>query len=145
LALGDLFLDLSQPDSARAHFEAARTLLEAMRREQQDDARIPAALGLTYASLGRRGEALASARAAVRMMPVEREALRGASFLDNLARTFARLGDKEAALEVLDELFSLRNARIITPALARLDPDWRGLRGDARFEMLLRRVERGGI
>jgi tetratricopeptide (TPR) repeat protein len=92
---------------------------------------------MAYASLGRREEALRSAVAAVEVMPVEREALRGASALNDLAYTYVRLGDNDAAVETLRRLFALENSMIINPALARLDPDWTPLRRDPRFEALL--------
>jgi TolB-like protein/Flp pilus assembly protein TadD len=143
--LGELFLDLNEPDSARTHFEAAARRLEGMRASEPDDPRILAALGLTYATLARRDDAIAAARAAAAMVPVEREALRGAFLLDDTARTYARLAEPDAALQALQRVLSLRNALVITPALARLDPDWRFLREDPRFEALLQRAERGEI
>jgi Flp pilus assembly protein TadD len=143
LVAGDLLIDLGRPDAARQRFASAVRLLEEMRSADPEDPRVHAALGLVYASLGREDEALRSARAAVELMPMEREAVRGAAMLDELARTYTRIGDHDAALDTLERLFALQNSLVITPALARIDPDWAPLRRDPRFEVLLARVERG--
>ncbi len=143
LIAGDLLIDLGRPDAARQRFASAARLLEDMRSADSEDPRVHAALGVAYASLGREDDALRSARAAVEIMPVQREALRGAAMLDELARTYTRIGDHNAALDTLERLFALQNSQVITPALARMDPDWTALRRDPRFEALLARVERG--
>src|SRR5688572_17300102 len=57
----------------------------------------------------RRGFFKRSALFAVELMPVEREAIRGAVMLDELARTYARLDNADAALDTLERIFALRN------------------------------------
>jgi Flp pilus assembly protein TadD len=107
-----------------------------MRDQAPEDARIHAALGMALASLGEDEAALRAARHATELLPVEREVLRGSFLMDDLARTQARLGDHAAALATLARLLASRN-HAISPGLARLDPEWRGLREDPRFESLL--------
>jgi serine/threonine-protein kinase len=141
LVIGDVLSELGRTDEARARYASAVRLLEQMRSADPGDPRVHAALGLAFASLGRRAEAVRSAGAALDLLPIEREAVRGASLMDELARVHTRLGDKDAAFDMLGRLFALQDHRVITPALARLDPEWASLREDARFEALLTRVE----
>jgi serine/threonine-protein kinase len=54
-----------------------------------------------------------------------------------LAYLSARLGDREAALQFLHRAYELRDPGMLQ---ARVDPDLDSLRGDTRFEALLRRV-----
>jgi serine/threonine-protein kinase len=56
----------------------------------------------------------------------------------DLALTYVLLGDRTAALDILERLLSVP-ARF-SPQLLRLDPLWEPLRGDPRFERLASRA-----
>jgi TolB-like protein/Flp pilus assembly protein TadD len=58
----------------------------------------------------------------------------------NLAFTYARLGDKEAALRCLETAFATRDSGLLQ---MRVDPDVDSLRSDPRFQALLRRLGPG--
>jgi len=68
------------------------------------------------------------------MLPLTRDAWGGAYREMDLARIYALLGDREAALDRLEHLLSIPGD--LTPAMLRFDPAWASLRGDARFERL---------
>jgi hypothetical protein len=50
------------------------------------------------------------------------------------ARTAVVAGDRGKAIELLGEALRLRY--FVTPAWLRIDPTWKSLRGDPRFEKL---------
>jgi tetratricopeptide (TPR) repeat protein len=92
-------------------------------------------LALAYAGHGRqamdetaRGLALARADTAARM------SLNNAYYTYVSARTALLAGDRNKALELLAEAIQLRY--FVTPAWLRIDPTWKSVRGDPRFEKL---------
>ena len=58
-----------------------------------------------------------------------------------LARIYARVDERDAALRQLDLLLSTPSP--VSAALLRVDPTWEGVRKEAEFEELLRRRETG--
>ena len=82
-----------------------------------------------------RDEALAEARRAVDLMPLEREFWRGTHRQEELARVYARLGETEDAIDMLETLLSQPGE--LSAALLRLDPEWDSLRDDPRFQALV--------
>jgi tetratricopeptide (TPR) repeat protein len=105
--------------------------------KQPDSADIHSYLALAYAGLGDRANATKYANLAVKSVPVEKDALSGAYYLDIQARVWARLGDRNAAIPAIEALTKRPAPMPLTPALLRLDPDFDKLRSDARFNALL--------
>lgn len=116
---------------ARRAFGQARALLTSALASGPDDARAWAALALVRVALGEAEPARAAARRAVELVPVERDALLGASFLLREAQVLAATGDSDAAIEALTRLLAMP-AEISAASLA-IDPKWTALRGDPRF------------
>jgi len=67
-------------------------------------------------------------------MPVTQEAYRGAYRLEDLARIYAAVGERDLAVELLGRLLVMPTD-LAAPALA-LDPGWAPLRGHPGFERL---------
>jgi TolB-like protein/Flp pilus assembly protein TadD len=124
------------PAAARERYALAVERLERMVAERPGEDRIWSALGLAYAGLGRKDDAVRAARRGVELLPVEREAWRGAYRLEELARVYAAVGEPDLAIDVLEEL--IRRPGDFTPSLLRLDPAWNPLRGHTRFRALAR-------
>jgi TolB-like protein/Tfp pilus assembly protein PilF len=117
-------------DSARAleSYTAAASILELQIAEGPADERHHQALGLAYAGLGRRTDALRESIAAVDRRPVERDALLGPVHLFALAAVHARLGNTEEALTALEQLLTIPSTFSATQLrshflLAPLQPD----------------------
>jgi serine/threonine-protein kinase len=123
-------------DGARRSYETAAAQIERELKLRPDDPRLFSALGLALAGLGRREEALRAARAGVDLMPVSREAYRGAFRAEDLARVHTLVGDPDEAIAILEGILS-RPARLCAPVVA-LDPSWDPLRSHPRFQSLLR-------
>jgi serine/threonine protein kinase/tetratricopeptide (TPR) repeat protein len=125
--------------AARVHFDSARVLLERRLLGYPDDHRLHDALGLALAGLGDHAEAIAAVQRSLEIMPLQREAWKGLFGHETLARVYALAGDRDSAMDELETIVS-RPALLGTLPL-RLDPFWDPLRGDPRFEALVRASE----
>jgi TolB-like protein len=110
---------MGQHEAARARYEEARRLLEARVEARPEDPRYRSALGLALAGLGDR-RAVAAGEAAIRRLPMSRDAVYGIPYVQDLAAIHARLGDDAAALDRLRTLF-LRDTWV-SPAFVEHDP-----------------------
>jgi tetratricopeptide (TPR) repeat protein len=133
--LGEVFRLSDQQDSARVHYEAARPTLEARIREFPDDPRYHSSLGIVYAGLGLRDEAVRTARRGVEVLPISREAYRGLYAVEALAQVYTIVGDHDAALTELEHLLSIPSH--LCAGSLRLDPRWDPLREHPRFRRLV--------
>lgn len=88
-------------------FEAALEVLEQAAQKNPEDARIRSALGITFAGLGKKEEAVAAGRKAVEMYPVTKDALLATHRLMNLAQIYAMVGDFDPALEMIRKILSI--------------------------------------
>lgn len=126
---------MQRRDLERAYYDSARTVVSRKLRLQPDDPRLYSALGIAYAGLGRKQEAIQEGRKAVELLPVSKEAERGYYREWDLARIYAMVGEYDAAVERLEYLLSIPGH--LTPAWLRIDPTWDPLRGHPRFQRLL--------
>ena len=90
--------------------------------------------GLSLAYLGRYDEAIAEGKRGMALRPVDRDALYGPYAVHQLARIYTLAGQPERAIDLLDEL--LKKPYYLTPAWLRIDPSFKPLRGNPRFEKL---------
>lgn len=128
---------MQRHDLERAYYDSARVLLVHKVRARPDDPRFRSALGIAYAGLGRKEEAIQEGRKAVELLPVAREAFRGYFFEQELARIYVMVGEYDAALSRLEHLLSIPGW--LTPPWLRIDPAWDPLRGDPRFQKIAAR------
>jgi tetratricopeptide (TPR) repeat protein len=123
--------------SARAYFDSARTLLEPKVRRNPRDARAHGFLGVAYAALGRRADAVRSAQRAVELQPVSVNPTVGPEFLQYRVEVEILVGDHAAAVDGLKELLRLPSG--LTPAVLRVDPHFEPLRDIPAFRDLVGR------
>ena len=121
--------------SAEAAFTSARDEMENVVREQPDYAEALSVLGMIEAALGCKEDALQNSRRAVELFPVTKDAVTGAEILRNLAITYAWLGEKELAINQLEEVVRIPSP--VSYGQFRLHPWWDPIRDDPRFEKLV--------
>lgn len=109
--------------AARESYRRAERSLRAWLRENPNDDRSHAALGLSLAGLGRRREAIAEGEKAVALCPVDRNAVDGSTRMVELARIYTLTGDEEKARAALEKV--LQGPATFSRALHALDPGWR--------------------
>lgn len=101
--------ELARGDAAAAmqDFEAARPSFEANVAETPDNAERHANLGLLYAYMERKEEAIREARQAVTLLPISKDALDGAIIEACLAVTYARVGENDQAISLIERLLRI--------------------------------------
>jgi TolB-like protein/Flp pilus assembly protein TadD len=144
---GCVALAAGKYDQARQFLEAARPAMEAEAVAHPNDAMRHARLGLLYAYLGRRNEALREGEKAVELVPVSADAIDGHHWLCNLALIHARVGDISKAIAMIESLLrqpgcvSPLNEASLTLWDLRLRWQWDPLRKDPRFQKILASTE----
>ncbi len=73
-------------------------------------------------------------------VPLSVDAMHGAGYLGQLSRTYVRVGDYDAAIDVLDTLLSIPS--YINVPWLRIDPDYEPLRDHPRFQALIEKYEK---
>jgi len=128
----------SQPILAKTHAERAREDIENKAREQPKDERLHDALGLVYAYLELKEEAIQEGKRAVEIVPITKDAMSTGS-IENLARIFALCGENEEAINQIEYLLSIPAGWHISIHSLQLDPIWDPLRQHPRFQQLLKK------
>jgi serine/threonine-protein kinase len=129
--------DLEDARRARAYYDTARVELEDTLAGNSQSARLRIALGLAYAGLGRRKQAVGEARAAMALVPVTSNAVAGTAIMGDAAEIYARVGDHDNAIALLGQLLDMPAGREVSVPLLRREPRWDPLRADARFARML--------
>jgi predicted Zn-dependent protease len=119
----------------------ARALLADSVEAHPDNASIHAALGLAYAGLGRRREAVEQAQRAIDLVPLAKNTPGATAFMGISVEILARVGELDEAFERLELLFQIPAGREVTIPFLRVWPGFDPLRADPRFEQLLARVQ----
>ena len=120
---------------ARVYYDSARSYLQGRVAQRPEDARLHTALGIVFAGLGRKQEAIQEGERGVALLPVEKEAYQGYYRVLDLARVYTMVGEYDAAIDRLEQLLSIPGH--LTTAWLRVDPTWAPLRGEPRFQRLL--------
>ncbi len=125
----------------RVYSDSAREQLEVELRDSQALPWRRSFLGYAYAGLGRKADAIREGTEAERMLPPAGEPVLRAFAGLALARIYAMVDERDAALRQLDLLLSTPSP--VSVELLRVDPTWEGVRKEPEFEELLRRRETG--
>jgi TolB-like protein/tetratricopeptide (TPR) repeat protein len=136
---GQVQMLMGQRDLARRSFEAARVELEQLVRRTPNGARLHVSLGITYAGLGRRAEAIREAKLGRDLIPSSEKAVGALFCLEGLALVYTMVGQPGEAIALLDDVMS--RSGDMTPHRLRLNPAWDPLRSDPRFAALLKKHE----
>jgi TolB-like protein/class 3 adenylate cyclase/Tfp pilus assembly protein PilF len=139
-SFGEGLLARMNKDEARARsaFEAARAQQEKIVQAQPDYGPAFCVLGLIDAALGRKNPALGEGRRAIALTPLEKDVNSGSRVLQYFAITAAWAGDRELALQQLENGLRAPHASVmLSYGALKLFPVWDPLRGDPRFEKIV--------
>jgi TolB-like protein/Flp pilus assembly protein TadD len=98
---------LNKPELAYAGFEDGMEVLEKKVAEVPADPRYHSALGIAYAGLGRKEEAIREGLKAVELLPESKDAVYGVGHLQDLAIIYTMVGEYNLAINQWDQLLSL--------------------------------------
>ena len=135
LTKAELYSQRADSERAYALYDSARILLEPRTLPPDSPGYLHGYLGMAYAGIGMKEEAIREAKEAADRVPISSDALSGPYKAQTLAEVYARVGEFEKALDVLEQLLSIRTR--LTPSLLRLDPIWDPLQDNPRFRKLL--------
>ncbi len=143
LAFASVYHAMKEWSLMKTRAESARIALEEAVRENPEDPRFHASLGLAYAYLGRKAEAVQEGNHAVKLHPVSKDATFGPRYFLNLTRIYTVIGEYKKAIDQLEYLLSIPSCEFlwqyVSIPLLRLDPQWDLLREHPKFQRLLQR------
>jgi tetratricopeptide (TPR) repeat protein len=135
LRLAYLYRLMGRPQQAAAYYDSARIYYENRVAVNAKDYFGHAYLGLIYAGLGRRDDALRQVATATTLKPVEQDALMGNWILIRVLPIYILLGNYDRAFDVLEQLLSIPSEMNLN--IIRLNPDYKPLREHPRFQALV--------
>jgi serine/threonine-protein kinase len=140
---------LAQGDDLNAQkaFELARPAFEVAVQEAPASANRHANLGWLYAFMGRKEDAIREGQRAVELKPESQDAVDGPLMNCYLALIYARIGEKELAIPLIERLLRTPGAvdsadYSITINDLKYRWEWDPIRGDPRFQKLLEQPAR---
>ncbi len=132
---GWMYDRLGKKDLAFTYYDSARVYLESRIESRPDDARLHSTLGLVYAGLGRKQDAVREGRLSLELLPLSKDASRAPYNLLHLAWIYTTVGEYDLAMDQLEHLLTIPAP--ISAAQIRAEPRWDPLRGHERFEKLI--------
>ena len=121
--------------AARAAFTGARNEAAKLTADQPDYAEALCVLGMADAALGQKEDAIREGRRAVELLPETKDAITGPKLVQYLSIIYAWTGEKDLALEHLDQ--AARVPSYLSFGQLRLHPYWDSLRDDPRFDKIV--------
>jgi tetratricopeptide (TPR) repeat protein len=122
--------------TARAYADSTLPEFEQAVREGPEDGVGRLLLGLSLAHAGRTAEAVREGERGVELQPPAEDAFVGPYLQQQLARIYLLAGRPDEALDRLEPLLQVPHT--LSPGWLRVDPTWDPLRGQSRFQVLVR-------
>jgi serine/threonine-protein kinase len=133
--MADIYRLIGENRLAQTYQDSARVLIESKIRKSPDDPDLHAALGIAFAGLGFREDAIREGKLACDLRPLASDAITGYYRAVDLAKIYTKTGELEDAIDLLDHLLSTPGT--LSTELLKLDPVWAPLREQPQFQELL--------
>jgi tetratricopeptide (TPR) repeat protein len=140
-AVGQAYFLKGQADESRIWLDSARASIESLwKRGFLEAGWTPPTIGPVYAMLGRKDEAIKLAREEAETLSLQYDAMLGCESLEDLAITYAIVGEADLAFDLLDSLLSMPSE--LTVHKLRGYPFYDPLRDHPRFQELIEKYEK---
>ncbi|NQT62146.1 MAG: tetratricopeptide repeat protein [Candidatus Marinimicrobia bacterium] len=126
---------VGRTDEAKQEFESMKNYYLNLLKKNSEDAILQSKLGLCYAGMGETELAIEHGQKGVKLQPVTLNHIKGTDRIHDLAQIYIYCGDKQEAIEQLEQLFKGPNRE--THWTLRLNPIYDSLRDEKRFQDLL--------
>jgi len=126
---------LHDDSGARVAFLKAKSIAEENLKRSSDSEDAHLDLAKVLAQLGEKESALQEAQRATELVPESKDAFSGPEIASGVAEVYAILGDKDRAIEILNELLTRPSG--VTAQGLKVNPIWDPLRSDPRFQALI--------
>ena len=126
---------MKEDDLSKEYYDDARIILESKIKENPEDERFHSSLGITYAGLDRKEDAIQHGKLSVELLPVSKDAMRGPFRIEVLALIYVMVGEFDEAIDKLEYLLKIPGQLSIP--LLKIDPAWKPLRNHPRFKKLI--------
>jgi tetratricopeptide (TPR) repeat protein len=136
MVLAELYELRGDPARARAFADTAITEAAQRIKRAPDDPYLHIQNALALAYLGRKPEAVKEAERALATQSSADDGYSGPYNEHLAARVYLRAGEPEKALAILEHL--LKSPYYLSAAWLRIDPEWKPLHGNPRFEKLVK-------
>ena len=141
LKVGRTWLLLGDTARGRAYGDSSHIAAEAQLAKFPADAQLHELNGRALALMGRNAQAIEEATTSLKMRETALDASTGPYVRYQVARIFVQAGAADRALDMLEPLLEA-NFADVTPAWLSLEPVFRPLRGNPRFDRILAKVPR---
>jgi len=136
IIIGQIYDLLGEADTAKEHYRSAISLLEEMIAKQPENAFHYSGLGMAWAGLGRKDEAVKWGKKAVEMHPIQTDPWSsGEDILSDLALIYIEVDEPDKAIDIIETLLSIPSR--LTRWRSKLDPFYDPLRNQPRFQKLI--------
>jgi serine/threonine protein kinase/tetratricopeptide (TPR) repeat protein len=125
---------LGEEKKAHNSYNAARILLEEKVTAQPDDPRYHSSLGLAYAGVGRKNDAIAQGKRAVQLLPLSKDAFYGVTSVHDLSAIYTMVEEYDAAFEQIELLLSIPSW--ISISWINMDPRYDSLHNNSKYQKL---------
>jgi TolB-like protein/cytochrome c-type biogenesis protein CcmH/NrfG len=137
LAYALLYSRLGNSSLKESHAESARQTIENLIEKSPEDPRYHSSLGMVYALLGRKEDAVREGKKAVELYPISKDAKLGPAYILDLAIIHIINKEYEQAIAHLEHLMSIPAGKEVSITSLQSRPQYDPLRDHPRFKKLL--------
>jgi non-specific serine/threonine protein kinase len=141
LYLAEIYSFMKNKTLAEKHFQEAIKILKEKIKQNPKDSRLYSSLGICYAGINQKEDAIREGKNGFELMPVSKEAWRGTWRMMDLAQIYTMVNEQDLALDAVEDLLN-RPTNAISPWLLKLDPRWEPLRENLRFQKLTKNLKK---
>jgi tetratricopeptide (TPR) repeat protein len=136
LKVGATYRLMGDPAKAKSYAEQSAASYKDIAARYPDDAQQQELYGRALALAGRKDEAMQAGEKSLALRETSLDAVNGPYYKYQVARIFIQAGQYDRALDLIEPLLSKPGD--ITPGWLRIDPIFSPLRGNPRFERLIK-------